>query len=119
MDFYKDKATIMRLDEIRELLLNLSKITSSTSSSSSTTLTELKQQLDSSASELKTSLIGDNEESSNPTSLEDRLKTKLIEIYNSILQNLNDIKTNQTAFESLQTTLQTNQSQTKKQSITT
>ncbi len=112
MDFYKDKATIMRLDEVRELLLNLSKITSSTSSSSSTTLTELKQQLNSKVSELKTSLIGDNEESSNPTSLEDRLKVKLTEIYNSILQNLNDIKTNQTSIESLQTTLQTNQSQT-------
>ena len=111
MDFYKDKATIMQLDEVREMLFNLTKICNNTSSSSSVSLVELKEQLNNKVSELKTSLIGENEGGTSPTSLEDRLKDKLMELYNSILQNLSTIQSNQTAIKSLQTTLQTSQNE--------
>lgn len=64
MDFYKDSATIIRLDEVREMLLSLIKNASNSSINSNNSLAEIKTGQSEIATDVKSSLSNQTQISS-------------------------------------------------------
>lgn len=104
MELNKDKATILRLDEIRELILNLS--LSSNSQAFETLATTIVSRLTVIIDSLKSGLITTTDGEENTNSLEDRLIIKMDEVYQLLNDALLDVSLTAEQIEILNTTLQ-------------
>ena len=83
MDFYKDMS-ILKLDEIRELILNLSSAQNNIDFTS--LITTISNTINTAVDDLKADLV-----SSENTTLEDAIKTKIIEVYTTLNNNLTSL----------------------------
>ncbi|MGN1227364.1 MAG: hypothetical protein ACI4TX_01845, partial [Christensenellales bacterium] len=89
MELSKDSATILRLDEIRELILNLSK--TGDSKSFEEIATTITNQIATILEDLKASIVNLNNEEISQNSMEERVVAKIIEIYDSISSTLTNV----------------------------